>query len=76
MNAYRRREIAKISTLVEELKERVDSLYSDEEEAYGNMPDSLKDGDRGQLMQEALENLQYASDDLQECLDHLEEASA
>lgn len=75
MDASRRKEIEKISTLAEELKERIEALHAEEEYAYDNLPESLQDSDRGQAMQYAMENLEYAADDLQECFDHLEEAS-
>lgn len=74
MNAKRRKEIEKLSAQIEEIKMAIDSLRDDEQEAYDNLPDSLQETERGQKMESAIEVLDYASDDLQECLDHLLEA--
>lgn len=74
MNAKRRKEIEKLSAQIEEIKIAIDSLRDDEQDAYDNLPDSLQETERGQKMESAIEALDYASDDLQECLDHLLEA--
>lgn len=71
MNAKRRKEIEKLSAQIEEIKMAIDSLHDDEQEAYDNLPDSLQEAERGQKMESAIEALDYASDDLQECLNHL-----
>ena len=75
MNNTRRKEIDKLTAQIEEIKEAIEALRDEEQEAFDNMPESLQDGERGEKMQSAIDALEYAADDLQECLDHLSEAS-
>ncbi len=75
MNNARRKEIDKLTAQIEEIKEAIEALRDEEQEAFDNMPESLQDGERGEKMQSAIDALEYAADDLQECLDHLSEAS-
>lgn len=75
MNNARRKEIDKLTAQIEEIKEAIEALRDGEQEAFDNMPESLQDGERGEKMQSAIDALEYAADDLQECLDHLSEAS-
>lgn len=75
MNNTRRKEIDKLTAQIEEIKEAIEALRDEEQEAFDNMPESLQDGERGERMQSAVEALEYAADDLQECLDHLSEAT-
>lgn len=75
MNNARRKEIDKLTAQIEEIKEAIEALRDEEQEAFDNMPESLQDGERGEKMQSAIDALEYAADDLQECLDHLSDAS-
>lgn len=75
MNNARRKEIDKLTAQIEEIKEVIEALRDEEQEAFDNMPESLQDGERGEKMQSAIDALEYAADDLQECLDHLSDAS-
>lgn len=75
MNNTCRKEIDKLTAQIEEIKEAIEALRDEEQEAFDNMPESLQDGERGERMQSAVEALEYAADDLQECLDHLSEAT-
>lgn len=75
MNNARRKEIDKLTAQIEEIKEAIEALRDEEQEAFDNMPESLQYGERGEKMQSAIDALEYAADDLQECLDHLSEAS-
>ena len=59
---------------LEELMQDIEALQEEEQECYDNLPESLQDGERGQDMQEAADNLEYAANSVQEALDYLEEA--
>lgn len=74
MNNTRRKAIQKIYDRLEELMHDIEALQEEEQEAYDNLPESLQDGERGQAMQEAADNLEYAASSIQEALDYLEEA--
>lgn len=72
MNNDRRKQIEKLTALIEEITE---SLRDEEQEAFDNLPESLQSGERGEKMESAIDALDYAADDLQECLDHLSDAT-
>lgn len=74
MNANRRKRIAVLTAELERIKEDIESLRDDEQVAFENLPENFQEGDRGEAMETAIENLDYAADDAQECLDHLWEA--
>lgn len=48
MNKARRKEIAAIVAELEGLKDRLETIASDEREAFDNMPESLQESERGQ----------------------------
>lgn len=75
MNNARRKEIEKITADLEEIKERIEALQEEEQNAFDNLPESIQYGERGDKMQSAIDNLEYAADNIQDCLDNLCEAS-
>ncbi len=76
MNKQRRKEIEAIATRIKEVKSDLETLADEESDGFENMPESLQDGDRGQAIQEAMENLEYAYGSLDEVTDYLEAAVA
>lgn len=76
MNKQRRKSIQEVMTKLEELKEQLDYILSDEQEAFDNLPESLQDSERGNAMSEAIDNLEYAMSSIEEVVEYLEEASA
>lgn len=75
MNNARRKEIEKITVELEAIKERIEALQEEEQDAFGNLPESILYGERGDKMQSAIDNLEYAADNIQDCLENLSEAS-
>lgn len=75
MNNARRKQIEKLTAQIEEIKETIESLRDEEQDAFDNLPESLQGGERGEKMESAIDALDYAADDLQECLDHLSDAT-
>lgn len=49
-------------------------MRDEEQEAFDNLPEAFQEGERGEAMENAIEALDYAADDLSECLDHLSDA--
>lgn len=74
MNNTRRKSIQKIFDRLEELMQDIEALQEEEQDCYDNLPESLQYGERGQAMQEAADNLEYAAISVQEALECLEEA--
>lgn len=73
MNKIRRKELAKIVAKLEtlealrsEIQEELEAIMEEEQEALDNMPESLQDSEKGQQMQEYLDAMESALDDLEE----------
>ena len=61
--------LSKIETLtayIEEIKEDLQGVLDEEEEAYENLPESIQGSEQGEQMQEYIEALEEAIDSLDE----------
>ena len=67
MNRARRKKLGEIIDQLEYLREDLDAVASEEREAYDNLPESLQDSDRGCAMEEAADELDEISMEL-DCL--------
>lgn len=67
--ANRRKQIEAIQKKAAALAEEVDLLIDELEEALENMPDNIRDGQRGDIAQERIDLLQALSDALTEMAD-------
>lgn len=73
MNKMRRKELARIVAKLEELEalrqeiqEELEAVMDEEQEALDNMPESLQDSEKGRQMQEYIDAMTDALDDLEE----------
>ena len=73
MNKARRNWLTNVITALEEAKEEIESINSEEEEAYSNHPDNLNDSEMADAMYENMDSLSSAADDLQGVIDQLQE---
>ena len=71
MNAQRRKQLNAAIAKIEEAKIDIESLQSEEQEAFDNMPESIQCGDRGQAMEQTADALQQAVDELENTLHDL-----
>ena len=74
MNNDRRKRIDEATALIEEAKSIIEEVTEAESEVYENMPENLQSSERGELIQEALNNLEYSESSFDELLGYLEEA--
>lgn len=74
MNKARRNTIDNVLMQLGELRDIVDDLYSQEEEAFYNLPEGLQVSDRGAAMEEAYGNLSDAVDSINSAIESLESA--
>ena len=65
MNAKRRKALAAVikkletlDNLQEEIREELQEVMDEEQDALDNMPDSLKETERGETMQENVDNME------------------
>ena len=74
MNNTRRKTINQIMDELERLKEAIDCLRDEEQDCYDNLPESLQYSEKGERMEEAIDNLESAFGSLEEAIDYLSEA--
>jgi hypothetical protein len=74
MNKQTRKEISKYINSLEDLKQDIESMLEDEETKFDNMPEGLQESERGEAIQNAIENLESASDAIGDAIDYLNDA--
>lgn len=74
MNKARRAELNRIINAIQELKNDLEVVHDEEEDAMDNMPESLQDSDRYYAMEEAVDSMDDALDELDEVIEFLESA--
>ena len=74
MNAARRKELNKLIDQLEDIKSQLGELQQEEQDAYDNLPESLQDSERGERIQEAAENMEYAATSIDEVIDYINNA--
>lgn len=75
MNNAIPKEIEKITAELETIKERIEALQEKEQGAFYNLPLSIQYSERGNVMQLAINYLEYAAENIQDCLYNLSDAS-
>lgn len=55
-----------LATVLEQLKEILQTVLDEEDEVLGNLPESLQEGERGQQMQEYISIMEEVIDSLGE----------
>ena len=73
MNNKRRKEISKIVSTLEEVRDRLSEVVDEEQCAFDNMPESIQGSDRGCDSEEAIGYLSDALDSVQSALEYLDE---
>lgn len=74
MNKSRRVEIKRIISELEDLKSRIEDVKSEEEDAYDNLPDSIRDSDRGETMQSAIDSMDDALTSIDDVIQSMEDS--
>ena len=72
MNKSRRKELSRIADELENLRDALDAVASEEREAYDNLPESLQESDRGCAMEEAADELDDICSELDELRQRIE----
>lgn len=73
MNKERRSRIEEAALLLDQAREIVNEVKGKEEEAFENMPESLKGSERGERMEEICETLDSVLDSIDEAASSLDE---
>ena len=76
MNKERRKRLAAAVSKLEEVKESMEALCEEEQDAYDNLPESLQDSERGEQMSDCIDALGEAVSDLEGIIDTLNDYTA
>lgn len=76
MNNDRRTRITDAMEHLSLAREILEDVRDEEQEAYDNLPENLKEGERGQKMEDALGTLDTVVSDLEDMESSLEECKA
>ena len=78
MNNARRRRISELKTQIDfannyikEASKKLSSILSEEQDAFDNMPEGLQSSYRGMCSEDAIDNMEEASDKLDEVIELL-----
>jgi len=73
MNKQDRKMIEGYISQLDDIKNNIEAMKDEQEERFNNMPDGLQESERGEAMQEAIDNLDSASDSIGDAIDYLNE---
>lgn len=71
MNKQNRKVIEGYISSLEDIKQNVEYMLDEENEKYENMPEGLQDSERGEAIQNAIDNLESASDSIGDAIEYL-----
>lgn len=72
MNNKRRKEILKIVSTLEDVRDRLSEVVDEEQSAFDNMPESIQGSDRGCESEEALDSMNDALDSIDSAIEYLD----
>lgn len=73
MNKNRRKEIESIIEELESLGSRIEAVKEEEDDAFNNIPESLQYSEKGELMEQNVEDLDEAFNSLSDVVEELQE---
>lgn len=73
MNKARRKAIEEIIDQLGTLKEQIESVCEEEQEAYDNLPESIKYSERGEAMSEMTTDLEDAASSIDDVMSTLQD---
>lgn len=71
MNRNRRKQLQAISDQLTRLMEQLEAVNEDEGEAYENLPEPFQYGERGEAMEEAMQNMEDAIAAMEEAVNSI-----
>lgn len=72
MNKARRTQLKEIIERLESIKGDIFDIANEEESAFDNLPESLQESSRGEAMQEAFDDLNNITFDIDDVIDRIE----
>lgn len=73
MNKARRKQLEDLIEQLSGIKDSIEAVMEEEQEAFDNLPEGIQASERGETMQENIDNLQTAADSLEsEVIDYIQ----
>ena len=73
MNAARRKSLTEVTNLLQQAKDLLETVMDEERDALYNMPDSLRESDRGEEMEAGLDSMEEALNEIDSAMDQIEQ---
>lgn len=73
MNAKQRKALQGYAESLGKIKCAIEKMMDEENDKLDNMPEGLQESERGDAMQEAIDNLESAFSSLEDAIDYLNE---
>lgn len=74
MNKSRRKRLEAAFGKAKELKDEIEAIKDEEQEAHDNLPESLQYAENGENMQGIVDDLDYAFSSMEDVVDNMKEA--
>ena len=71
MNKARRTRIDELSVKLEDTRAEIEMLHDEEQEAFDNLPEGIRESERGELMESAVASLEEAGSAIEEAMNAL-----
>lgn len=72
MNKQRRARLSEAHSLLGRAVSIVERAKDEEQDSFDNLPENLQSGERGELMEEAIDELQTAIDSINDAMEHID----
>lgn len=72
MNKQRRARLAEAHSLLGRAVSIVERAKDEEQDSFDNLPENLQSSERGELMEEAIDELQTAIDSINDAMEHID----
>ena len=74
MNRNRRKRIADLRERIDIIKNELEEVMEEEQDARDNLPNNLQDSEKAEKMDDTIGSIEYAIGNLEETIENLDEA--
>ena len=75
MNKARRKELERAIEMLLAAQSIIDACMDDEQQAFDNLPDGIQYSERGEMMEEYIDNMELAISDIDIAVDDIREVT-
>lgn len=72
MNKQRRARLSEAHSLLGRAASIVERAKDEEQDSFDNLPENLQSSERGEIMEEAIDELQTAIDSINDAMEHID----